>query len=104
MRPFRILVVDDNHLIRGLLGLILEGAGYVPVHAESGEVALDLAVDDPPDVCFIDEVMPGMSGSELIRALRRAPEFRLATVPVIGISGRVGAAQELLAAGADDFV
>ena len=34
--PFRILVVDDNHLIRRLLGLILEGAGYVALEAESG--------------------------------------------------------------------
>jgi CheY-like chemotaxis protein len=104
MRPFRILVVDDNHLIRGLLGMILEGAGYVPVHAESGEVALELARADPPDLCFVDEAMPGMTGSELITALRRAPERRLAMVPVIGISGRAEAAQELLAAGANAFV
>lgn len=104
MRPLRILVVDDNHLIRGLIGLILEAAGHVPVHAESGEIALELAHDDPPDLCFVDEAMPGMSGSELIRALRRARDVRLATVPVIGISGRAAAAQELLAAGANVFL
>lgn len=103
-RPFRILVVDDNRLIRRLLELILEGAGYVPVQAESGEEALALAVEAHPDLCIVDEVMPGMRGSELIRALRRFPDPHLAGMPVIGISGRAGASQELVAAGATAFV
>lgn len=103
-RPFRILVVDDNHLIRRLLDLILEGAGYVPVEAESGEEALALVGEAHPDLCIVDEAMPGMRGSDLIRALRRSSEPSIASVPVIGISGRAGASQELLAAGATTFV
>lgn len=102
--PVRILVVDDNHLIRRLLDLILEGAGYVPVEAESGAEALALAVETFPDLCIVDEAMPGMRGSDLIRALRRSADPRIAAMPVIGISGRTGAAQELLAAGATTFV
>jgi CheY-like chemotaxis protein len=101
---YRILVVDDNHLIRRLLDLILEGAGYVPVEAESGQEALALAAEAEPDLCIVDEVMPGMLGSDVIRALRRSPDPRLARVPVIGISGREGAVRELLAAGATTFV
>lgn len=104
MSGYRILVVDDNHLIRRLLDLILEGAGHVPVGAESGEEALALAPEAAPDLCIIDEAMPGMRGSDLIRALRRSSDPRLARVPVIGISGRSGAARELLAAGATTFV
>ncbi len=102
--PVRILVVDDNHLIRRLLDLILEGAGYVPVEADSGAEALELAVQTLPDLCIVDEVMPGMRGSELIRALRSSRDPRIADVPVIGISGRAGADKELLAAGATTFV
>lgn len=102
--PFRILVVDDNHLIRRLLDLILEGAGYVAIEAESGEAALAIAHEVLPDLCVVDEAMPGMLGSELVRALRRSAEPRLASVPVIGISGRTGAARELFAAGATAFV
>jgi two-component system, OmpR family, phosphate regulon response regulator PhoB len=101
---YRILVVDDNHLIRRLLDLILEGAGYVPVEAESGEEALALASEAEPDLCIVDEAMPGMQGSDVIRALRRSRDPRLAAMPVIGISGRNGAARELLAAGATTFV
>lgn len=104
MGPVRVLVVDDNHLIRRLLDLIIEGAGYASVEADSGETALSAALADPPDVCIVDEAMPGMSGSDLIRALRASGDPRLETVPVIGISGRAGAGAELLAAGATVFL
>jgi CheY-like chemotaxis protein len=103
-RPFRVLVVDDNHLILKLLHLILEGAGYLPVAVESGALALEIVNDAAPDLCIVDEAMPGMLGSELIRALRRSRDPRVARVPVIGISARAGAGRELLAAGATAFV
>ncbi len=104
MASARILVVDDNHLIRRLLDLVLENAGYVSIGVESAEAALEQARAEPPDLFIVDEVMPGMRGSELIAALRRSPDPRLSRAPVIGISGRAGAPGELLAAGANAFV
>ncbi|MFT3912996.1 MAG: response regulator [Anaeromyxobacteraceae bacterium] len=100
----RILVVDDHHLILRLLDMILEGAGHVPVGVESGPLALAEAHRDPPDLCVIDEIMEGMSGSEVIRALRASADARLARVPIIGISGREQSRDGLLAAGADAFL
>jgi CheY-like chemotaxis protein len=102
--PLRVLVVDDNHLIRRLLSLIVEEGGFIPVEAESGEDALGLAVEEPPAAWLVDEAMPGMTGSELIRALRRSRDPRLSGAAVIGVSGRLGARADLLAAGADAFV
>jgi CheY-like chemotaxis protein len=103
-RPSRILVVDDNHLILKLLHLILEDAGYLPVAVDSGALALEIVNEAAPDLCLVDEVMPEMRGSELIRALRRSRDPRVASLPVIGISARAGASRELLAAGANAFV
>lgn len=100
----RVLVVDDNHLIRRLLALILESAGYAPVEAESAEDALAIAVDTPPDAWIVDEVMPGLSGSELVRSLRHSRDARVSRAPIVGISGRAGASVDLLAAGCDAFV
>lgn len=100
----RILVVDDQHLILKLLDLMLEGAGHVPVGVESGALALAEANRDPPDLCIVDEIMPELSGSDTIRALRASPDPRLAAVPIIGISGRAGSQDALLAAGADAFL
>jgi CheY-like chemotaxis protein len=76
----------------------------VALEAESGETALALAHEAQPDLGIVDEAMPGMLGSELIRALRRSPDPEVARLPVIGISGRAGAARDLLAAGASAFV
>jgi CheY-like chemotaxis protein len=100
----RVLVVDDNDVIRRLLGCMLEAAGFVAIEAESGEAALELAGEVPPDAWLVDEVMPGMHGSELIRALRRHRDQRLSRAAVVGISGRAGARLDLIAAGADAFV
>ncbi len=97
-------MVDDNHLIRKLLHLILEAAGYLPVAVESGALALEIVNEAAPDLCIVDEAMPGMLGSELIRALRCSRDPRIARVPVIGISARAGAGRELRAAGATAFV
>ncbi len=102
--PLRALVVDDNDLVRRLVEFILEGAGFVAIGAESVEAALEAVRTAPPDLCIVDEVMPRLHGAELIRRLRSAGDERLASVPVIGISGRAGAGDELLAAGADAFV
>jgi len=102
--PLRILVVDDHHLILKLLDMILEGAGHVPVGVESGSLALAEAHRDPPDLVVVDEIMEGMSGSEVIRALRGSPDARLARLPIIGISGRLASRDALLAAGADAFL
>lgn len=104
-RPgLRVLVVDDNHLIRRLLGLILESAGFETVEAESAEDALALAAELPPDLWIVDEVMPGLCGSDLVRRLRRSRDARLAAAPIVGLSGRAGAGAELRAAGCDVFV
>jgi CheY-like chemotaxis protein len=100
----RILVVDDHHLILRLLDLMLEGAGHVPLAVESGALALVEAQRDPPDLCIVDEIMPGLSGSETIRAFRASPDPRLSGLPIIGISGRAGSREVLLAAGADAFL
>jgi CheY-like chemotaxis protein len=104
MPALRVLVVDDNPLIRRLLDLMLEDQGHHPIDAESGELALAIALSDPPDLCIVDEMMPAMHGSDVIRALRRAGDPRVATMPVVGISGRPDGARVLLSAGATAFV
>jgi CheY-like chemotaxis protein len=99
--PKRILVVDDNLILRTLVAHALEDAGYVAVTAESGEAALELARIDPPDLFLVDYLMPGMTGADLIRELRRSPDARLRRVPAIGLSAIEGSEQEMIAAGAN---
>jgi len=99
-QPKRILVVDDNLSLRVMLTQALESAGYVAFAAESGEAALEVARFAPPDLCLVDQCMPGMSGAELIRAMRSSSDERLRRIPAIGLTGLERFAKDLVAAGA----
>ncbi|MDB5573970.1 MAG: histidine kinase, partial [Tardiphaga sp.] len=78
------LLVDDEELVRISTADMLNGLGYEVIEASSGEEALRLFDPAaPPDLLVTDHLMPGMSGVELIRALR----LRQANLPVLIVSG-----------------
>ena len=67
----RILVVDDDEPSTRLMRALLSGEGYTVQAAVSGEHALELIAQDRPDVILLDLELPGMSGLDLVRALKR---------------------------------
>ena len=79
----RILVIDDEDVIRMLVVEILESAGYDVTSAESAERALALLERADFDLVVSDVVMPGLSGLELLEAVR----VRRASLPVILVTG-----------------
>jgi two-component system KDP operon response regulator KdpE len=99
--PERVLVVDDELGIRRALATNLKARGYAVDLAESGEEALRLAADHPPDLVVLDLGLPGIDGIEVIEGLRG-----WTTVPIVVLSAR-GAEDAKVAAldaGADDYV
>ena len=87
MSPNRpvILVVDDDAPILLLMRSLLREYGFEPVEAPSGEQAIEQARARTPDLVLLDRHMPGMSGDEVLRALRAEPA--LGSVPVLILSG-----------------
>lgn len=79
----RILLVDDDEVLRRVLSRALTRAGYEVVEAENGQVALDRVSEQPADLLVTDIIMPVMEGVETIRALRARHPF----LKVIAISG-----------------
>jgi CheY-like chemotaxis protein len=86
----QVLVVDDEEALVRLTTDALTGLGYVPVGFTSSEEALAAFAAHPDrfDAVLTDERMPGLSGAELIRALRQVRP----SVPVVWMSGYLGAA------------
>jgi signal transduction histidine kinase len=83
----RVLVVDDDELVRDMLMASLQDAGFAVVGAESGERALaELDRDAGIDALVTDLSMPGMSGWDLLRAV----EARRPSLPAIMLTGHVG--------------
>src|SRR6266536_1096936 len=72
MVPNRVLVVEDDAGVRGLLQTILEDEGFEIVLAADGEEGLRLAKAVDPSVVLIDVMMPGLGGPEVLRRLRRS--------------------------------
>jgi two-component system chemotaxis response regulator CheY len=66
----KILVVDDSALSRRTMRRILETAGYEVVEADEGMAALELYFLEKPDVVFLDLVMKGMYGLDVLEKLR----------------------------------
>ena len=100
----RVLVVDDEDRNRRLLAAMLEADGYVVQEAADGERALELALQNPPDIVLLDIMMPGMDGYDVARALKAAEATR--SVPVVLVTALDDRDARLrgLDAGAEEFV
>jgi two-component system nitrogen regulation response regulator NtrX len=98
----KILVVDDEKNIRRTLGMILRPEGFEVLEAESGEEALGLFGDEGTDLVILDVQLPGVSGIETLRSIRRSDPEAL----VVMISGHatVATAVEATREGAFDFL
>jgi two-component system chemotaxis response regulator CheY len=66
----KIMVVDDSALSRRTMRRILEGAGHSVVEADEGMAALELYFLEKPDLVFLDLVMKGMYGLDVLEKLR----------------------------------
>src|ERR1700716_4656352 len=84
----RILIVDDERSLVGVLAMMLGGAGYDFVTAYDGETALRRIRDDPPDLVLLDLGLPRLSGDEVARTI-----VERALAPVIVLTGRKDAGE-----------
>jgi DNA-binding response OmpR family regulator len=88
-----ILVIDDEPVVRGLIVEMLESAGYLVESAETAEHALELLDREGLRLVLSDIVMPGLSGVELLRAVRlRRPNLPVVLVTGAGTYERLGQA------------
>ena len=69
----KILVVDDNPQILGMLSTRLKKRGYEVLTAEDGEAALEKVRDESPNLVVLDVMMPKKNGWEVARAVRQNP-------------------------------
>ena len=101
-RP-RVLVVEDEAPLRELIVVTL-GDSYVCEEAADGDAALAVLEERPPDLVFLDVMLPGIGGIDILRKMRADPKLR--DVPVVVVSAWQGAedVKVALESGADRFV
>lgn len=98
----RILVVDDEKMIRWSLGQALESAGYVVDQAADGAEALEALGREIPDLVLLDFKLPDRSGIEILRSIKKSTP----RLPVVMITAHasVGGAVEAMKEGAYDYI
>jgi two-component system, sensor histidine kinase and response regulator len=98
----RILVIDDEEIVRDSCLAILDGAGYDIVAVGDGTEGLEQAQERIPDLVLVDLMMPGISGFEVIEAMRGI-DPTIVTIVITGYS-TVESAVEAMKKGAFDFL
>ena len=104
MSSFSILIVEDEDAIRGMLMMVLEQAGFMPIAAADAEEAQKALDDKLPDLVLLDWMLPGISGVEWARRLKKEPIYR--DIPIILLTARGEEEDKVrgLEIGADDYM
>jgi two-component system phosphate regulon response regulator PhoB len=100
----RVLLVDDDRDIREVVGAMLDAVGLAVEGATSAEEALERVRQSSFDMVVLDWNLPGMTGIELCRLIRK--DAALATLPVLFLTAHASSSDivEAFASGADDYV
>ncbi|NMA12725.1 MAG: response regulator transcription factor [Chloroflexi bacterium] len=97
----KVLIVDDDTLMRRSLAFSFEKSGFIASTAENAEDALAMLQIDPPDIILLDIGLPGMDGLDAIQEIREKRDL-----PVIFLTARRSGSDQVtgLNAGADDYI
>jgi signal transduction histidine kinase/DNA-binding response OmpR family regulator len=102
--PARILIVDDERPNRQLLEVMLKPEGVLLFTAASGEEAVAMVAQQPPDLILLDVMMPGMDGYQVAKKIKG--DLATKQIPIIMVTARDDRDAMMLglAAGAEDFL
>jgi len=100
----RILIVEDQEDLRGVLRDLLSGSGYLIVEAADGQDGVTKAKSERPDLILMDIQLPVVDGYEATRQIKADPS--LAKTPIIAVSSFAmkGDEEKARAAGCDHYV
>ncbi len=85
-QPKKVVMAEDDLAMREIVTHKLISHGFAVKEAEDGKQALDLILEQHPDIVLLDLMMPEMDGFQVLEALRANPNAQLANTPVIILS------------------
>lgn len=102
-RP-RILITDDDEFFANTIALVLRNEGMIVKTLNDPAQILDTMQEFPPDMLLLDVMMPGITGFDVCRKLRKVPRWR--DLPIIFLTGQTGveARVEAFRCGGDDYL
>lgn len=100
----QILVVEDNQANMYLIDFILTHAGHQVLKADTGEKAVELALQEKPDLVLMDIQLPGIDGLEATRRIRKSENGQSMTIVALTSYAMTGDKERSLAAGCNGYM
>jgi len=100
----KILIAEDEKQIADMIAFKLTNGGHQVIRAHDGEQAVTLAAREHPDLILLDAMMPGLSGFEVLRRLKRDPLLKDIGVIMVTAKGHERDVLSGLSGGAIDYV
>lgn len=99
----RVLIVDDHEDIRRVLARVVTTFGHEAVAVGEGDEAITTATERPPGLVILDLMMPGVTGFDVLRALRSDPRTREVPIVVYSALNDPEFVEQALGLGANDY-
>jgi two-component system, cell cycle response regulator DivK len=100
----RILIVEDQEDLRGVLRTLLGGSGYEVVEAADGQAGVAKAQAERPDLILMDIQLPVLDGYEATRQIKTNPDLKATPVIAVSSFAMKGDEEKARAAGCDHYV
>ncbi len=100
----KIVIAEDERDIRDLIAFTLRFAGHEVTAASNGEEAVQLAVQENPDLILLDVRMPRMTGYDACRAIKAKPDFVDTPVVFLSAKGQESEIETGMEAGAEEYM
>lgn len=100
----KVLVVDDSLYMRTMISDALTKAGYqIIAQAANGEMAIDMALEHKPDLITLDNILPDMIGTDILRVLKQDEKLD-SKIVMISAVGQESVIQEGMSLGASNYI
>jgi two-component system cell cycle response regulator DivK len=100
----RILVVEDQEDLRGVLRDLLTGTGYTVIEAADGQIGVAKALAERPDLILMDIQLPVLDGYDVTRQIKADPSLKATPVIAVSSFAMKGDEEKARAAGCDHYV
>ena len=100
----KILIAEDDRDIRELIVISLTYAGYEILSASDGQQAVDLTIEEKPDLIMLDVSMPRLTGFEALEQIKEHTEFKDTPVVILSAKGQEAEIQNGLDLGASQYI
>ncbi len=100
----KILIIEDNSQNVRLLKMALRAKGYTLLEAADGEEALDMAINNKPDLIIMDIQLPKVNGVEVTKKLRQMSDFKQTPIIAVTAYAMKGDEEKIMKAGCDAYL